>query len=462
MKLSDSNESTLENSLWKPSLTTEIRSDIYNILMHYNHKSKRKEKYEICFYIYHTRNKMSKIDFEKVGFGTIAIHAGQEPDPVYGALTTPIYQTSTFCFETVEKGSQIFSGEIPGFAYSRGGNPTTATLERKVAALECGEECVATASGMGAIGSVFIALLKSGDHVISGECIYGCSNLILKETLAKFGVEVTFLDTSDLNAVEAAIKENTKMIYFETPTNPTMVLTDIQAISTLARSKEIYVVVDNTFAPPPIQYPLKLGADIVVHSGTKYINGHGDVICGFVVGDSEDIGVIRKSAVTKICGSTPSPFNSFLVLRGLQTMELRMARHCENGLTVAKYLESSPYVEKVYYPGLESHPQHELSEKQMNGQYSGIMAFELKDGINGMDSFTACKKVVNQMKIASIAVSLGDPETLVQHPASMTHANMSEEDREIAGIKDNLIRFSCGLENKEDIIADFEQAFSIL
>lgn len=405
---------------------------------------------------------MSKIDLEKVGFGTLAIHAGQEPDALYGALATPIYQTSTFCFETVEKGSQIFSGEIPGFAYSRGGNPTIATLERKVAALECGEGCVATASGMGAVGSVFVALLEAGDHVISGECVYGCTNMVLRETLAKFGVEVTFLDTSDLIAVEAAIKENTKMIYFETPTNPTMLLTDIKAISTLAHTKGICVVVDNTFAPPPIQYPLKLGADIVLHSGTKYINGHGDVICGFVIGNAKDIGVIRKSAATKLCGSTPSPFNSFLVLRGLQTMELRMARHCENGLAVAKYLESVPYVEKVYYPGLESHSQYELSEKQMNGQYSGIMAFELKDGINGMDSFTACKKVVNQMKMVSIAVSLGDPATLIQHPASMTHANMSQEDRKAAGIKDSLIRLSCGLENKEDIIADFEQAFSIL
>ena len=332
---------------------------------------------------------MSKMNLNDAGFGTVVIHAGQEPDPAYGALATPIYQTSTFCFETVEKGSQIFSGEVPGFAYSRGGNPTTAALEQKVAALEGGEACVATASGMGAVGAVMVGLLQAGDHVISGECVYGCSSFVLRETLTKFGVEVTFADTGDLDAVAAAIKGNTKMIYFETPTNPTMLLTDIQAISALAHTKGIHVVVDNTFAPPPVQFPLKLGADIVLHSGTKYINGHGDVICGFVIGNADDIGVIRTSAATKLCGSTPSPFNSFLVLRGLQTLELRMARHCENGLAAAKYLEGVPYVGKVYYPGLESHPQHELALNQMNGQYSGIMAFELKDGINGMDSFTA-------------------------------------------------------------------------
>lgn len=405
---------------------------------------------------------MGKIDFNAVDFGTLAIHAGQEPDPVYGSLATPIYQTSTFCFDTVEKGSQIFSGEIPGFAYSRGGNPTTAALEKKVAALEGGEACVATASGMGAVGAVLVGLLQAGDHVIAGECLYGCSALVLRETMTKFGVEVTFLNTKDLDAVDAAIKENTKLIYFETPTNPTMELTDVEAISKIAHAKGVKVVVDNTFSPPPVQYPLALGADISLHSGTKYINGHGDVICGFVIGNMQDITIIRKTAATKLCGSTPSPFNSFLVLRGLQTLELRMARHCENGIAVAEYLESNPYVEKVYYPGLANHPQHELAEKQMNGQYSGIMAFELKDDINGMDSFTACKKVVNQLKIASIAVSLGDPETLVQHPASMTHANMPKADREAAGIRDSLIRFSVGLENAKDIIADLEQAFQVL
>ena len=405
---------------------------------------------------------MSKIDFSKVGFGTTMIHAGQEPDPLHGALATPIYQTSTFCFETVEEGSDKFSGKIPGFCYSRGGNPTTAALEKKIAALEGGEACIATASGMGAVGGVLLGLLETGDHVICGECVYGCTDLVLRKTLKKFGVELTYADTTDMEAVKAAIKDNTKLIYFESLTNPTMELTDIAAISELAHERGILVAVDNTFTPPPEVMPLKEGADIVLHSCTKYINGHGDVIAGAIVGSAELITPIRKGITSKVCGTTPSPFNSFLVLRGMQTMELRMERHCKNGLAVAKYLESVPYVKKVYYPGLESAKQHELAKTMMHENYGGIMSFELKDGINGMDSFTACKKVVNALKIAAIAVSLGDPGTLVQHPASMTHANMSPEDRAAAGIQEDLIRLSVGLENAEDIIADFEQAFATL
>lgn len=405
---------------------------------------------------------MGKIDLNNAGFGTRAIHACQEPDGLYGALATPIYQTATFCFDSVEEGSKKFSKEIPGFVYSRGGNPTNAALEQKLAVLEGGEACVATASGMGAVGAVLVGLLKAGDHVISGDCLYGCSALVMRETLTKFDVDVTFVDTCELDAVEKAITEKTKLIYFETPTNPTMKVSDIAAISALAHRKGVQVVVDNTFAPPPVQYPLKLGADIVLHSITKYLNGHGDVVGGAVIGRAADIAVIRGSAATKLCGSTPSPFNSFLVLRGIQTLELRMSRHCNNGLAVAQYLEDSPYVERVYYPGLKSSPHHELARLQMNGLYSGIMSFELKEGIHGIDSFTACKKVVNQLKLAAIAVSLGDPETLVQHPASMTHANMPKADRLAIGITDGLIRLSVGLENVEDIIADFEQAFAVL
>ena len=404
---------------------------------------------------------MSKFNYDEVGFGTLAIHAGQEPEAPYRSLATPIYQTSTFCFDSVEQGTRIFCGEEKGFAYSRSGNPTTAALERKIAALEGGEACVATASGMGAIGSVLVGLLKAGDHVVAGECLYGCTSFVLRETMEKFGVDVTFVDTSDLDAVDAAIKDNTRLVYFETPTNPTMVLTDIEAIAKVAHARGVRVVVDNTFAPPPIQKPLSLGADIVLHSGTKYLNGHGDVICGFVIGSADDMGLLRRTAMSKLCGSNPSPFNSFLVLRGLMTLELRMTRHCENGMKVAEYLRSNPYVKNVYYPGLSNHPQHELAAKQMNG-FSGILSFELKNEINGMDGFTACKKMVNGLKIASIAVSLGDPETLIQHPASMTHANMPKEAREMAGISDNLIRLSVGLENAEDLIADFEQAFSMI
>ena len=405
---------------------------------------------------------MSKFDLTNAGFGTRSIHAGQEPDKLHGALATPIYQTSTFCFETVEQGSAIFSGEIPGYAYSRGGNPTVNALEEKIAALECGEACIATSSGMGAVGGVVLGTLATGDHAICGKCVYGCTDVVFRQTLAKLVIEVTYVDTNDLKAVEAAIKENTKLIYFETLTNPNMELTDIAAISKIAHEHGAIVAVDNTFTPPPQVYPLKEGADLVLHSCTKYINGHGDVIAGAIVGRAELIGPIKKNVTSKICGTTPSPFNSYLILRGLQTMELRMARHCENGLAVAKYLESVPYVKKVYYPGLESHPQHEVAKRMMHGNYGGIMSFELKEEVNGMDGFTACKKVVNALKLASIAVSLGDPETLIQHPASMTHANMSPEARAEAGIKDDLIRLSVGLENVEDIIADFEQAFAVL
>ena len=405
---------------------------------------------------------MSKIDLGKVGFGTGAIHAGQEPDPLYGALATPIYQTSTFCFETVEKGTSVFKGETPGFAYSRSGNPTKAALESKLAWIEGGEACVATGSGMGAVGGVLVALLESGDHVISGDCLYGCSALVLREMLRKFGVGVSFVDTSDLQAVEKAVTDKTKIVFFETPTNPTMKITDIAAISELAHRHKIRVVVDNTFAPPPVQFPLKLGADIVLHSLTKYLNGHGDVIGGAIVGSADDMKLIQTTAVTKICGSAVSPFNAFLVLRGVQTLELRMERHCSNAMAVARYLEENPCVKAVYYPGLESNPHHELAKKQMNGMYSGIMTFELKDGIHGMDGFTAAKRMIDRLKMASIAVSLGDPETLIQHPASMTHANMPEEDRLAAGITDELIRLSVGLENVEDILADLEQAFAAL
>lgn len=277
---------------------------------------------------------MGEIDFENVGFGTLAIHAGQEPDKLYGALATPIYQTSTFCFDTVEEGTAKFGGQIPGFCYSRGGNPTTVTLEKKIAMLEGGEACISTASGMGAVGGVMLGLLQAGDHVICGECVYGCTDVVLRTTLQKFGVEVTYADTTDLEAVKDAIKENTKLIYFETLTNPTMELTDIAGISKIAHEKGVLVAVDNTFTPPPEVYPLKEGADIVLHSCTKYINGHGDVISGAIVGSADLITPIRKGVTSKICGTTPSPFNSFLLLRGLQTMELRMARHCENGVAV--------------------------------------------------------------------------------------------------------------------------------
>lgn len=396
------------------------------------------------------------------GFMTTAIHAGQAPDPAYGALATPIYQTSTFCFETVEEGMGRFDGSIPGYVYSRGGNPTVAALEEKVAALEGGEACVACGSGMGAVGSTLLALLAAGDHVIVGEVVYGCTNMVIREILPKFGIEVTPVDTADLDAVAAAITDATKIIYFETPTNPLMRVTDIAGVKRVVGDRDIKIVVDNTFAPPPIQYPLALGADISLHSVTKYLNGHGDVIAGVVVGSAADIALIKGKGVTKISGAICSPFDAFLVMRGLQTLGLRVERHCENAQAVAEFLEGRPEVARVLYPGLPSSPDHALAKQQMNGLFTGILSFELAEGTGGLSSFEAGKRLLNAVKLASIAVSLGDPATLIQHPASMTHGNVPREVREEVGVTDGLIRLSVGLEDADDIIADLAQALDSL
>ncbi len=398
---------------------------------------------------------------DNAGFMTRAIHAGQEPDPAFGALATPIYQTSTFCFDDVEDGMDKFDGKKAGYVYSRGGNPTRRTLELKVAALEGGEDCVAAGSGMGAISSVVLTLLEAGDHIIVGDCVYGCTNVVIRDTLPKFGIEVTPVDTADIEAVKAAIKPNTKMIYFETPTNPLMKVTDIAAVKRAA-GENIRVVVDNTFAPPPVQRPIACGADIVVHSVTKYLNGHGDVIAGVVVGSADDVAKIRDIGVTKVSGAICAPFDAFLIIRGLQTLGLRVERHCANALAVARYLEGVPCVKRVLYPGLESSPYHELVKTQMNGMGTGILSFELADDVNGLSSFEAGKKLLNALKVSHIAVSLGDPASLIQHPASMTHHNVSPEVRAEMGISDGLIRFSAGLEDADDLIADFEQAFAQL
>ena len=405
---------------------------------------------------------MSKIDLKNVDFEPLIIHAGQEPDKAYGSLATPIYQTSTFCFETVEEGAAKFANQIPGFVYSRGGNPTTRAFELKCAAMEGGEDAVAAASGMGAVGSVMTSFLKPGDHAIFDTAVYGGTNYVASTNLPDMGVEVSRVDTGDLEAVKAAIRPNTKMIYFESPNNPMMKVTDIRAIKDLA-GDQIRVVVDGTFAPPPVQHVLQLGADIVLHSITKYINGHGDALGGVVIGKADDIKRIRSNSVTKINGCPPSPFNSYLVLRGMKTLALRMKQHCASAMEVARYLEANPYVKAVYYPGLESHPQHELASRQMeNGMYGGMISFELRDDVKGMSSFEAGKKLLNNLKIPAIAVSLGDPDSLIEHPASMTHANVSPEDRLAAGITDGLIRLSVGLESPKDLIADFEQAFAAI
>ena len=276
------------------------------------------------------------------------------------------------------------------------------------------------------------------------------------------GIEVSFVDTSDLEALRAAIQPNTKMIYFETPNNPIIKVTDVAAVKAIA-GENIRVVVDATFAPPPIQNVLKHGADMVLHSVTKYINGHGDALGGVVVGSAADIGRIRGSAMTKLNGCPLSPFNSYLILRGMKTLALRVERHCRNAMALARYLDSNPYVKRVYYPGLEKDPCHELACRQMeNGLFGGVLTFELKDNVKGMDSFEAGKKLLNHLSIVSIAVSLGDPDTLIEHPASMTHAAVPREERLAAGITDGLLRLSAGLESAKDLINDFENAFAAL
>lgn len=385
----------------------------------------------------------------KKGIGTMSIHTGNHKNP-FGALAVPIYQTSTFVFDSVEQGGKRFALEEEGYIYSRLGNPTTAVFEEKIAALEGGEAAVATSSGIGAITSTLWTLLKAGDHVIADKTLYGCTFAYLNHGVAKFGVEVDFIDTSDLELVRKTMKSNTRVVYLETPANPNMKVVDIKAVAEIAHTNpNTLVVVDNTFATPFCQRPLELGCDVVVHSVTKYLNGHGDVIAGVVISKKEIIDQVRLVGVKDMTGSVLGPTEAFYIIRGMKTFELRMRRHCENAMKVAEYLEAHDKIEKVYYPGLKSHDGYEVASKQMDA-FGGILAFELKGG------FEAGKTLLNNVKMAALAVSLGDAETLIQHPASMTHSPYTKEERLAAGITDGLVRLSVGLENIEDIIADLE------
>ena len=391
-------------------------------------------------------------DLKNKGMGTIAIHAGQHKNP-FGALATPIYQTSTFVFDSTEQGGARFAGKEEGYIYSRLGNPTTTVAEEKIAALECGEAAAATSSGMGAISSALWTLLRAGDHVIADKILYGCTFALLCHGMTRYGVEVEFLDTSDLEAVKKAMKKNTRVVYLETPANPNLKISDIEEIAKIAHTNEYTkVVVDNTFASPYLQKPLLLGADLVVHSATKYLNGHGDVIAGFVVGNKELITEVKLFGIKDMTGSVLGPTEAHLIIRGLKTFEIRMQRHCENAMKVAEYLNAHPKVSKVYYPGLKDHEGYEIAKKQMTG-FGGMMSFELEGG------FEAGKTLLNNLEMCALAVSLGDTETLVQHPASMTHSAYTKEELKEAGIPEGLVRLSVGLENIEDIIADLDKAF---
>lgn len=384
-------------------------------------------------------------------FSTLAIHHGYDPMQNEGALTPPLHLTSTFAFETAEAGGEMFAGERAGHIYSRISNPTCDLLERRIAVLEGAEAGLALASGMGAITAAMWTLLAPGDEVILDKTLYGCTFSFMNHGLAKFGVTVTHADLTYPEALRAAISAKTKVVYFETPANPNMRLVDIRAISEIAHANGALVVVDNTYATPYLTQPIKHGADIVLHSATKYLGGHGDVVAGLLVGSAELVSQIRLFGMKDMTGAVMAPFNAMLILRGLKTLELRMDRHCASAMTVARLLENSYGVDKVWYPGLASFEQNALAQRQM-AQFGGMIAFELAGGID------AGRAMMNKLQLITRAVSLGDAETLIQHPASMTHSTYTPEERAAHGISEGLVRLSIGLEGIEDVIADLVQA----
>jgi len=377
-----------------------------------------------------------------MGFATTAIHAGQEPDSAAGAVTVPIYQTSTYAQDAL--------GKHKGFEYARTSNPTRLALERNLAALEGAQFGYAFASGMAAIDAT-LKLVKAGDHVIVSDNTYGGTNRLFKRVLANYGIEFEFVDTSDVTNVEAAIKENTRMVFVETPTNPVMIVSDLKAISDTAHAAGARVVCDNTFMSPYLQRPIEFGVDIVIHSTTKFLNGHSDGIGGAVILNNEDdaawIAFVQNSA-----GAILSPFDSWLVLRGVKTLALRMEQHDRSGRAVAAFLEDHPKVLKIYYPGSTSHPQHELAKRQQRG-FGSMVSFDV-------GSLAAARTVLESVKVCTLAESLGGVETLVCHPATMTHASVAPEVLERLGITDGLVRISVGIEDTDDIIADIDQALA--
>jgi cystathionine gamma-lyase len=374
-------------------------------------------------------------------FATKAIHAGQEPDPSTGAIMTPIFQTATY--------AQAGLGENKGFEYSRTSNPTRSVLEACMAALEDGKYGLAFASGMAA-ESAILSLLSAGDHIVSCDDLYGGSYRIFERVMRRYTVETSYVPADDLDAYEKAIRPNTKMMWLETPTNPLLRLVDIRAIAEIAHRHKLLVVVDNTFASPYFQQPLKLGADIVVHSTTKYINGHSDVVGGaLVLNDEEAYEAIKF--YQNAAGGVPSPFDAWLILRGIKTLAVRMRQHEENARAVAGFLAEHPRVEKVYYPGLVSHPDHELAKRQMSG-FGGMVSFQPKG------SLVDIAQIVRRFKVFALAESLGGVESLVCHPASMTHGSIPKDIRESRGLTDTLLRLSVGIEDKEDLMRDLEQA----
>lgn len=382
---------------------------------------------------------------------TQCIHAGYLHDEK-GSVVTPIYQTSTFSFRDVDHGAALFAGKEKGYIYTRMANPTIEACENVVAVLEGGYRGLGCGSGMAAIHTTFVSLLDAGDHVVSSDSVYGPTNTLLATVMSRLGIESTFVDTSDLDAVRSALRPETKMIYIETPGNPTLVVSDIREIAGIAHDHGAKLVVDNTFMSPILQKPFAFGTDVVVHSMTKFLNGHADVVAGMIVVKNEE-DYDRFRTVLNQIGGVITPFNSFLVARGIKTLALRMERHCRNAERIVEFLNDHPKVDKVHFPWLPSHPQHEIAKRQMDGP-GGMISFELKGGIS------AGKKLMNSVKLHALAVSLGGVESLIQHPASMTHASMGAEARRHAKITDGLVRISVGVENVGDLIADLEQGLA--
>ena len=388
------------------------------------------------------------------GFSTRAIHHGYDPKDHHGALVPPIYLSATFAFPTAEYGAACFAGEQRGHFYTRISNPTLALLEARMASLENGEAAVAFSSGMGAIAATFWTLLRPGDEVIVSQTLYGCTFALLHHGIAEFGIKVRHVDLTDLDALHAALSPATRMIYCETPANPTLQLVDIAAVAALAHQQpNIIVVVDNTYCTPYLQRPLDLGADVVVHSATKYLSGHGDITAGIAVSNQALAQRIRLQGLKDLTGAVMSPQDASLLMRGLKTLALRMDRHCSNAQAVAEALQAHPAVERVTYPGLRSFPQYELAARQMR-MSGGMIAFELKGGI------AAGRRFMNALKLFSRAVSLGDAESLAQHPASMTHSTYTPQERAAHGISEGLVRLSVGLEDIADLLADVQQALA--
>ncbi|MCK4630749.1 MAG: PLP-dependent transferase [Bacteroidales bacterium] len=386
---------------------------------------------------------------KKSGFNTKLVHLGELEDSM-GSVTVPIFQTSTFSFKNAQHGADCFSGKDDGYIYTRLGNPTINALEETIAELENGFGGIATSSGMGAVNSIYLALLGQGAHLVSTASVYGPSRNVIEKHYSRFGVEATFVDTSDPDKVKQSIKSNTRMILVETPSNPTMQITDIRKIAEIAHKYGIPLVVDNTFSSPYLQNPLDLGADVVFHSITKFINGHADVVGGVIVAKEENLYKQIRDIMVNF-GCNMDPHQAYLVHRGVKTLSIRIEKAQENAAKIAQWLEKHPLVKWVKYPGLRSHPQHELAKKQMRG-FGTMISFELKGGHNTGKAF------MDNVELAILAVSLGGIETLIQHPASMTHSGINKEEKLKAGITDGLVRLSVGIENVEDLIDDLSQA----